>query len=156
VSNPLSYIGLSDAQWQAAEAAYRNLGLATPSSPAPTAPTLNLRRLPSSSSAGPSTRSACEIYDAAKAAGQQAAILAALKPKCDAEKRLGTSYTPGGASRGGGATAALAIGSGGTLAPIDGKTAPTSDGPSPILLAAGALAVGVVGFVVVSRMRKKK
>jgi hypothetical protein len=153
VSNPLSYIGLSDAQWQAAESAYRTLGLATPSSPAPatsSAPTLNLRSRPTSTPTTPSGRTACQIYDAAKAGGQQAAVLAALKPKCDAEKRLGTSYSSGGSS--------LAITGGTTTAPapIDGKVAPPSSGPSPIVLGAIALAVAGVGFVAYQRFARKK
>lgn len=47
-------------------------------------PTLGKRKTPTGKSAGPSTRNPCEIYEAAKAAGQKPVILAALKPKCDA------------------------------------------------------------------------
>lgn len=128
---------------------------------ATSAPTLNLRRRTSSSSAGPSTRSACEIYDAAVKAGQNAAILAALKPKCTAEKLAG-GYTQGGASVGGGGSSSSMViaSSGATLpAPVDGKTTPPASGDilglSPVVAGAVAVAVGVVGFVAYSRIKKR-
>lgn len=126
-----------------------------------TAPTLNLRKRSSlsSSSAGPSTRSACEIYEAAVKAGQNAAILAALKPKCTAEKLAG-GYAQGGASVGGGGSSSMVIASSGATlpAPVDGKASPPASGDilglSPVVAGAVAVAAAVVGFVAYSRLKK--
>jgi hypothetical protein len=133
VSNPLSHLGISDQSFRAAAEAQGLWPAPTPLfGPTSTTPT-NTNTLGKQTTAT-SGKSVCELYEIAKSKGQSAAIVASLKAKCDA-------------------AAPVAIASSGA-APIPAPS--DAGGPSPIVLGAIALAVGVVGFVVYKRSKKSK
>lgn len=108
----------------------------------PAGPVATLGRRTTSTSS--TKASACDLYRTAVANGQQAAIVASLRTKCDAEKALASAYVPGRSDP--------AIASSGAA----NDTAPAAPGMSPVVIGAIAVAVGLVGFVVYSRTKRKE
>ena len=96
---------------------------ATSPTPTSSGPTLGLRKRPTGLPTAPSNRTPCEVYDAARAAGQSPAIVSALAVKCEAWK----TANPGGMM-----VAADAPEEGG--------------GVSPLLIVGGVLGIGAIIF----------
>lgn len=94
--------------------------------PASSGPRLGLRRGLTSSTAGPSGKSPCEAFDAARAAGQSQAVVNALGAKCEAWRAEQNE------------AAGVADG----LYGDEEKAA----GISPVIIAAGVVGVGLLAF----------